>query len=223
MTTKARSSDRTIVRAYTDRLLLIIVHTLNVWLDSIRSMNEWQNEFQINYLLGSFSCHRQVISLCSIDWYAYIHCMWCGSGFKFHGITYVNVISSANRPCISLIHIIQIGYCSSVWWTTVENERQWEMLACSFNMLILIELCIWFVPVSFRIMFVLCTYVSARTATKTIFKLYIEKSRSIDSIYAERMDTGQWTATWCFLFQLNTQYSAFLAFVLLPNQKWWSN
>lgn len=57
---------------------------------------KWQNAYQINYLLGSFSCHRCHAErlICtnlkegegeSSEWAA-IHYMWCGNGFKFHAL-----------------------------------------------------------------------------------------------------------------------------------------
>lgn len=80
------------VRRLRSGVSLISVHTL--YIHSV-VMNEWQNEFQINYLLGSFTCHQR----CGYDWYA---CNACGVEVDSNFTHYLCQCHVTNRPCISL-------------------------------------------------------------------------------------------------------------------------
>lgn len=80
---------------------------------------KWQNAYQINYLLGSFSCHRCHAErlICTnlkegegrIEWMSGhpLHVVW--KWIQISRITYVNVIST-NRPCISLSMILTLFF-----------------------------------------------------------------------------------------------------------------
>lgn len=70
--------------------LLISVHTSYAYFWLV--WTEWQNEFQINYLLGSFTCHRRCMP--TIDMHV-MHVVW--KWIQISRITYVNVISPTDR------------------------------------------------------------------------------------------------------------------------------
>lgn len=181
-------------------------------------MTKWiSNKLLIRLIFLSSTSHFPLLDrlICIYT----LHVVWKWIQISRHYLCQCHIIS---QPTVHITdthytdRLLLVRLMNNRWeWKTVRDARFFIQYA-HFNRVVYL-ICSCVNSYNVRIVYV-C--VCAHCNQNNIQIVYWEISKHRFNLC--RKD-GHWTATWCLLFQLNTQYSEFLAFVLLPNQKWWSN